>query len=150
MTRRRVALRALAALAVLTLLALRFWVAEPFAIPSQSMAPTLAAGDHVMVDKLAYRRAAPRAGELAVLRAPGSGEVTLKRIVAVGGDTVAIEDGVLHVDGGRRTSPTRTPTPSTASTSVPSGSSPARSSCSATTGPTRPTRAASAPCRRAA
>jgi signal peptidase I len=54
-----------------------------------------------LVDKLAYRRAAPHRGELAVFRAPGSGQILLKRIVAVGGDRIAIADGVLEVNGRR-------------------------------------------------
>jgi signal peptidase I len=73
-------------------------VLVPFQIPSASMQPTLRPGDHVLVDHLQ----SPRRGDLAVFRAPGSGEIVLKRIVAVGGDTVAIEDGALYVDGRRR------------------------------------------------
>jgi signal peptidase I len=95
----------LVALIVLTASALRLWVAEPFGIPSESMAPTLRGGDSVLVDKLAYRGADPSVGDLAVFRAPGSGEITLKRVVAVGGDTVGIEDGVLVVNGKRPAEP---------------------------------------------
>ena len=73
-------------------LAVRAWVAEPLRIPSDSMAPTLRPGDHVLVDKTAYRRGEPRPGELAVVRAPGSRELLLKRVVAVGGQTVGLED----------------------------------------------------------
>jgi signal peptidase I len=83
------------------LLAVRLFVAEPFAIPSQSMAPTLVRGDQVLVDKLA----SPRVGDLVVFHAPRSGEIMLKRVIARGGDTVAIEDGVLYVDGKRRAEP---------------------------------------------
>jgi signal peptidase I len=99
--RRRVT-GALAVAAVLAMLAVRLLVAEPFAIPSASMAPTLTPGDHVLVDKLAYRGGIPRRGELVVFRAPASGEITLKRVVAVAGDTVGIEDGVLVVNGTKR------------------------------------------------
>ena len=99
-------LAVLVAAVVGVLLVVRLSVAEPFAIPSDSMAPTLSRGDHVLVDKLAYRgRATPRRGELVVFRAPGTGEIMLKRVVAVGGDTVAIEDGVLIVNGARRLEP---------------------------------------------
>jgi signal peptidase I len=101
---RRAALVALALL-VAALLLVRAHVAEPFRIPSDSMAPTLVAGDHVLVDKRAYRDAAPRRGDLVVFRAPRTGEVLLKRVVAVGGDTVGIEDGVLVVDGRRPREP---------------------------------------------
>jgi signal peptidase I len=83
------------------LLAVRLVVAEPFSIPSHSMAPTLASGDHVLVDKLAYRGASPHRGDLVVFRAPGTEEIMLKRVVAVGGQRVGIEDGVLVVDGRR-------------------------------------------------
>jgi signal peptidase I len=91
--------------AVALMLAARAWVAEPLRIPSDSMAPTLRPGDHVLVDKTAYRRGDPRPGELAVVRAPGSGELLLKRVVAVGGQTVGLEDGVLVVDGRRPSEP---------------------------------------------
>lgn len=103
--RRRRAPGIVAGLAIIAFVTVRFLVAEPFAIPSESMAPTLTAGDHVIVDKLAYRRSAPRAGDLTVFRTPTSGDIMLKRIVAVGGDSVAIRDGVLHVNGTRRHEP---------------------------------------------
>jgi signal peptidase I len=69
------------------------------------MLPTLRAGDRVLVDKRAYRDALPRRGDLVVFHAPRTGDVTLKRAVGLPGDTVAIEDGVLVVNGGRRVEP---------------------------------------------
>jgi signal peptidase I len=82
------------------LIVTRIFVAEPFRIPSESMEPTLAPGDQALVDKLAYRgSAAPHRGDLVAFHAPRTGEVLLKRVVAVGGDTVGIEDGRLVVDG---------------------------------------------------
>ena len=97
----RARLLTLLVVAAAALLAVRSFVAEPFKIPSQSMAPTLVRGDQVIVDKLAH----PGVGDLVVFHAPSSGEIMLKRVVAVGGDTVAIEDGVLYVDGRRRAEP---------------------------------------------
>ena len=93
------------ALAVVILVGLRLFVLEPFRIPSDSMAPTLLPGDRVLVDKRAYRDGVARRGDLAVFRAPRTGEILLKRIVAVAGDTVGIEDGVLVVDGRRPREP---------------------------------------------
>jgi signal peptidase I len=92
----------LAALAVGLLLLVRAFVAEPMKIPSDSMAPTLRPGDQVLVDKLAYRGAAlPARGDLAVFHDPRTGEIVLKRVVAVAGDTVGLEDGALVVNGRR-------------------------------------------------
>jgi signal peptidase I len=90
---------------VLALVLARGVLAEPFRIASGSMLPTLRAGDQVLVDKRAYRGALPRRGDLVVFHAPRSGDVTLKRTVGLPGDTVAIEDGVLVVNGRRQTEP---------------------------------------------
>jgi signal peptidase I len=103
-TRRRV-LTAVLVTAVAALIALRLFVLEPFRIPSDSMAPTLRPGDQVLVDKRAYSGGAPRRGDLVVFRAPRTGEILLKRVVAVADDTVGIEDGVLVVDGRRPREP---------------------------------------------
>jgi signal peptidase I len=92
------------ALPLLMLLGARQFVAESFRIPSLSMSPTLETGDHVVANKLAYRLGSPRVGDLAVLEAP-TGEVMAKRIVALGGQRVAIRDGVLFVDRRRRDEP---------------------------------------------
>jgi signal peptidase I len=86
------------ALAIALAALLVAFVAEPFGVPTASMAPTVRPGDHVIVDKLAYRFGDPRRGDLIVFHAPGSGELMLKRVVALGGDRVAIEDGVVKID----------------------------------------------------
>jgi signal peptidase I len=80
-------------------LLLRAFVAEPFGLPTSSMTPTLRPGEHVIVNKLAYRFGDPRRRDLVVFRAPEPGGLMLKRIVALGGDRVALEDGVLQVNG---------------------------------------------------
>jgi signal peptidase I len=78
------------------LIALRIFVAEPFKIPSESMEPTLRPGDQALVEKVART---PHRGELVVFHEPGTGDVLLKRVVAVAGDTVGLEDGLLVVNG---------------------------------------------------
>jgi signal peptidase I len=84
---------------VVVLLGVKWFVAEPFSVPARSMAPTLQLGDHVLVNKLAYRTGDPQRGDLAVVKAPRTGELLLKRVVGVGGDEVEIRDGVLYVNG---------------------------------------------------
>lgn len=57
-----------------------------YAVPSASMAPTLQAGDHIVVT--AYR-GAPQRGDVIVFHAPASSdELMVKRIAGAPGDTV--------------------------------------------------------------
>ncbi|MDX6535005.1 MAG: signal peptidase [Gaiellales bacterium] len=84
---------------VLSPLALWLFVCEPVRIASDSMTPTLTPGSHVVLDKLSYRLRGPHRGELVAFTAPDTGELTIKRVVGVAGDTVAMEDGVLKVNG---------------------------------------------------
>ncbi len=80
--------------------ALKTWVLQPFEIPSGSMENTLQVSDRVVVEKLTYRLRDPRPGEIVTFAAPdGSGREFIKRVIAVGGQTVDVQDGVVSVDG---------------------------------------------------
>ena len=67
-------------------------------VGSDSMTPALHSGDLVVVEPLADP---PRHGDVVTIRHPDDGDRLIKRIVAVGGEEVAVEDGVLVVDGRR-------------------------------------------------
>ena len=96
----RLAVAAVALLAVLLLTAL-----EPLRVSSGSMSPTLEAGDQVLIDKISVRLRPPTQGDLVVFRDPQYHELVVKRLVAQGGQTVAIEDAVLVIDGTVRHEP---------------------------------------------
>jgi signal peptidase I len=100
--RRRRWLWAVLTLVVLALVVVRVFLFEPFRTDGVSMVPTLRSGDQVLVDKRAYKHGLPRRGDLVVFRAPRTRDVTLKRAIGLPGDTVAIEDGALVVNGRRR------------------------------------------------
>lgn len=89
-----------AALAVVTALVLaRLLGFEPVRIPSDSMAPTLIRGDQVVLDHRAF---IPARGDLVAFADPtGAAEdgLVVKRVAAVAGDQVGLEDGVLVVNG---------------------------------------------------
>ncbi len=90
------------AVLVLVLVVARVFFVEPFRTDGVSMVPTLQSGDQVLVDKRAYRDDLPKRRDLVVFHAPRTGDVTLKRAIGLPGDTVAIEDGVLVVNGRRQ------------------------------------------------
>ncbi len=93
------------ALVVVAVVGLVAFVAEPLRVTSGSMRPTLSAGDTVVIDKLTGWWRVPEIGDLVVFQDPRAGELAVKRVVALGGQEVALEDGVLHVDGVRRDGP---------------------------------------------
>ena len=81
----------------------RAFVAQAYVIPSGSMTPTLAIGDHIFVNRLAYRAHAPHRGDVVVFDHPQKHGLDLvKRVVAVGGDHVEGHDGVVWVNGEAR------------------------------------------------
>jgi signal peptidase I len=89
-----------AAAFVLALLVQQF-IVKPFAIPSPSMEPTLVQGDRVLVNRLVYHFRSPKRGDIIVFHPPGrpGSDPFIKRVVAVGGDTIAVHDGQLYVNG---------------------------------------------------
>jgi len=79
---------------------LRSFLYEPFKIPSESMLPTLQIGDHLLVDKGAYKTHEPRRGDVIVFPYPRDPSKNfIKRVVAVGGDTIEIRHKVVSLNG---------------------------------------------------
>ncbi len=78
----------------------RFAVLEAFRIPASSGYPTLEIGDHVFVEKLSKRWRSPRRGEIIVFDQPCQPAVQyIKRVIAVGDDTVEVRCNVVYVNG---------------------------------------------------
>jgi signal peptidase I len=92
-------LQSLVIAAVLALI-IRSFLFTPFYIPSPSMEPTLYPGDRIIVNRLAYRLGEPQRGDIVVFRYPlDPSRDYVKRVVAVGGDTVEARDNVLYING---------------------------------------------------
>jgi signal peptidase I len=73
---------------------------KPFTIHQISMQPTLMEGDRILINRLTYHFRDPQAGDVVVFDSPlNNDEDLVKRVVAVEGDTVAIRDGSLYVNG---------------------------------------------------
>lgn len=107
--------------AILTFLAPLFLVLffrwalfEPYVIPSGSMIPTLMIHDHILVNKWAFGFRVPfsqkwlgfwkkpQVGEIVVFRYPEDPETFfVKRVVAVEGDEIEVQEGQLILNGKR-------------------------------------------------
>jgi signal peptidase I len=76
------------------------FVIRTFYIPSESMEPTLQQRDVLLVNEFAYRFGGPHRGDIVVFRPPvASSNNFIKRVIAVPGDTLRIENGAVYVNG---------------------------------------------------
>ena len=86
-------------------------VADLSSISGGSMLPTLVDGDKIWVNKLAYdvripftdvllaRRGEPRRGDIVIIDSGKAGKRLVKRIVGLPGDTIAMQDNSLLING---------------------------------------------------
>jgi signal peptidase I len=99
-------------IAVLLALVIRQFAVQAFTIPSGSMMDTLLIGDYILVNKFLYGPEIPFTDRhLPGLRDPARGDIVvfkypndetrdfIKRIVAVGGDTVQVRDNRVWLNG---------------------------------------------------
>ncbi len=86
------------------------FIAQPFRIPSESMEHTLLVGDFVLVNKMIYAPPGewqwllpyrePQRGDVIVFHYPDQpSEHVVKRVIAVPGETVHLQDGLADIDG---------------------------------------------------
>ena len=105
------------AVLLLCVAAFRSSLFNHYLVPSGSMENTLLPGDYVTVNMTAYgisipftrkdiiTTGQPRRGDIVVFRSPQNGIRLIKRVVAVEGDVVSLEDGHLSLNGKAAASP---------------------------------------------
>jgi signal peptidase I len=89
------------AAAIVALLLVHSFVVEPVRVRSDSMEPTLRPGAVLAIDKLTFHFRDPRRGDVIVATDPSTGESIVKRVVALAGDSVGIDNGALVVNGAK-------------------------------------------------
>lgn len=67
----------------------------------ESMEPGLSNGQEVLINKVAYQFTAPKQGDVVVFRPNGNenAHFSIKRVIAVPGDTVLISNGKVMING---------------------------------------------------
>ena len=93
------------------MLVFRSAVADWNSVPTGSMKPTIVEGDRILIDKLAYdvrlpftqtpiyHIADPERGDIVIFESQAAGNRLVKRVVGVPGDTVAMVDNRLIING---------------------------------------------------
>lgn len=98
-------------LALVVFLVVQFFVAQPYQVQQTSMENTLMPDQYVLVDKLTPDFSDYHRGDVIVFRPPSgwaldlAGTPYIKRVIAVGGDTVDIHGGHAYVNGSQLSEP---------------------------------------------
>ncbi len=75
------------------------FLVQPHRVKGDSMYPNFHDGELLLTEKISYRLYKPDRGDVIVFKAPGAQNVDyIKRIIAIPGDTVKINDGSVSVN----------------------------------------------------
>lgn len=84
--------------ALLIVLPIRLFIAQPFIVSGASMETTFATGEYLIVDQLTYHFEEPIRGEVIVFRYPKDpSKFFIKRIIGVPGDTIEISGRTVTI-----------------------------------------------------
>lgn len=82
------------------------FAAQPHKVRGASMEPSYHDGEYILTEKVSYYFEEPARGDVVVFKFPKNKELDyIKRIIALPGETVAIRDNQIFVDGRRLTEP---------------------------------------------
>lgn len=84
---------------VVVVFALTKWVILPVRVTGISMEPTFHDRTIKVVNRLAYRWQEPQRGDIVSIGEIGRGEMFMKRIVALPGETYSMRNGQLYING---------------------------------------------------
>lgn len=84
---------------VLAVVILRIFVFEPNYVDGESMQTTLMNKERVLVEKVSYWFTEPKRGDIVIVHFPDRSELFVKRIIAVGGETISIKNGFVYING---------------------------------------------------
>lgn len=88
----------LAAIALLIIVPVRYFLIQPFYVKGTSMEPNFHNYEYLIIDELSYRFNQPQRGEIVVFRYPRDPqEHFIKRVIGLPGESVEVKNGSVYV-----------------------------------------------------
>ncbi len=85
--------------AVVLALVVHLFLAQATVVFGQSMEPNLSPFQRLIVDKLSYRLHTPQRNDIVVVDLPQLDDMLVKRVVGLPGETIAVRQGLVYVNG---------------------------------------------------
>lgn len=85
--------------ALVLALTVHLFLAQATIVYGQSMEPNLSERQRLIIDKVGYRLYPPQRNDIVVIDIPDMQEMLVKRIIGLPGETVALQRGVVYVNG---------------------------------------------------
>ncbi len=87
-----------ALIALLIVVPVRMFIAQPFIVSGASMEDTFHSGEYLIIDQVTYRLQDPKRGDVIVFRYPQDpSKYFIKRIIGIPGDIIDIQGDVVNV-----------------------------------------------------
>ena len=86
------------ALALVIIIPIRYFIAQPFFVKGASMESTFEDGDYLVIDEISYRFSEPQRGDVVVFRFPEDPkQFFIKRIIGLPNETIEIRNNKVKI-----------------------------------------------------
>jgi signal peptidase I len=87
-----------ALIALLIVVPVRMFIAQPFIVSGASMEETFQSGEYLIVDQVTYHLHSPQRGDVVVFRYPRDpSKFFIKRVIGIPGDTITIDNTTVRI-----------------------------------------------------
>ena len=87
-----------AIIALLIVIPFRYFIAQPFVVSGDSMDPTFANGQYLIVDEITYKMTSPERGDVLIFKYPyDQTKDFIKRVIGLPGETVILHNSTVSI-----------------------------------------------------